>query len=313
MTTSRKGVMLSGKIVGMSGNAMRIREIYAAGRFGLSIEIFPPKTPDGDESLRKTLSELAPYAPAFVSCTYGAGGSTSKRTVEWCREIQEQYHLTATAHFTCAGSSREQLLEWLNFAVQAGIQNIMALRGDPPAGGGQFQPAEGGFRYAFELVTLIRSCFPDLGIGVAGYPEKHPEAPSLEVDVSHLRQKVEAGADAVFTQLFYENAHFYRFRELAQRQGIGVPIIPGIMPITEFARIKRITSLCGAYIPPALGARLEAVQDDKSAQFAIGVEYAIAQCRELLDQGVPGLHFYVLNRSDACRLILDALGFAPQN
>jgi methylenetetrahydrofolate reductase (NADPH) len=293
------------------GTAMRIRDIYAAGRFGLSIEIFPPKTPDGDAALRETLSELAPYHPAFVSCTYGAGGSTSKRTVEWCEEIQRHYHLTATAHFTCVGSSREQLLEWLHFAANAGIRNIMALRGDPPAGAAQFQPPAGGLNHAQELVALIRSHFPDMGIGVAGYPEKHPEAPSLEVDLAYLRQKVEAGADAVFTQLFYENSHFFRFRELAHRAGIRVPIIPGIMPITEFARIQRITSLCGAFIPPELASRLELVRDDKSAQFSLGVDYAIAQCRELLDQGVPGIHFYVLNKSAACRMILDALGMCP--
>lgn len=290
---------------------MRIRDIYTAGRFGLSIEIFPPKTPDGDDALRQTLADLAPYRPAFISCTYGAGGSTSKRTVEWCREIQERHLLTATAHFTCVGSTREQLLEWLQFASDAGVRNIMALRGDPPAGETNFRPAEGGLKHANELVSLVRERFPQLGIGVAGYPEKHPEAPSFESDLEHLRQKVAAGADAVFTQLFYDNSRFFRFREEVQRVGITVPIVPGIMPITEFARIKRISSLCGAFIPPDLAQRLETVQEDKRAQLEIGVEYAIAQCRELLAEGVPGIHFYVLNKSAACRLILDALGFAP--
>jgi len=291
---------------------MRIRDIYTAGRLGLSIEIFPPKTPDGDGALRETLTDLAPYRPAFISCTYGAGGSTSKRTVEWCQEIQQRHQLTATAHFTCVGSTREQLLDWLHFASQSGVKNIMALRGDPPAGETNFRPVEGGLRNANELVTLIREHFPQLGIGVAGYPEKHPEAPSFDIDLSNLRRKVDAGADAVFTQLFYENSRFLRFRELADTLGVKIPVIPGIMPITEFARIKRITSMCGAFIPPALGTKLEAVQEDKQAQFEIGVEYAIAQCRELLDQGVPGIHFYVLNKSAACRLILDALGLAPQ-
>ena len=288
---------------------MRIREIYQNGRFGLSIEIFPPKTPDGDAALRQTLTELAPYRPAFVSCTYGAGGSTSKRTVEWCREIQTKFGLTATAHFTCVGHTREELLDWLRFAVENGLENIMALRGDPPAGETEFRPAAGGLSYANELVSLIRSQFPELGIGVGGYPEKHPQAADPDIDLANLKRKVDAGADGVFTQLFFDNDCFFRFRERAQRAGIGVPIVPGIMPITEFARIKRITSMCGSSMPPQLAARLEAAQDDKEAQFEIGVEHAIEQCRDLRDQGVPGLHLYALNKSQACQRILDALNF----
>jgi methylenetetrahydrofolate reductase (NADPH) len=290
---------------------MRIPQIYAAGRFGLSFEIFPPKSSDGDEALRTTLADLAAYSPAFISCTYGAGGSTSKRTVEWCQEIQQRHGLTATAHFTCVGSTREQLLEWLRFARDSGVQNIMALRGDPPAGETSFRAVEGGLKHACELVALIREQFPEMGIGVAGYPEKHPEAPNLEADLQRLAEKVAAGADAVFTQLFYDNARYFRFREQAQRLGVRAPIVPGIMPITEFARIQRITSLCGAQIPPALSAQLEAAREDKRAQFELGVAYAIDQCRELLDQGVPGIHFYVLNKSAACRQILDALGLQP--
>jgi len=288
---------------------MRIRDIYSGGRFGLSIEIFPPKTPEGDESLRQTLRELAPFRPAFVSCTYGAGGSTSKRTVEWCREIQNELHLTSTAHFTCVGSTRDELVEWLKFAWSAGIRNIMALRGDAPAGQTEFKATEGGLKHANELVALIREHFPDMGIGVAGYPEKHPEAPSFDVDFQNLVRKIKTGADAVFTQLFFENANFFRFRDLLQRERLGVPVIPGIMPITEFARIQRITAMCGAIIPPSLASRLEAVKDDKPAQYEIGVEFAIAQCRELIDQGVPGIHLYVLNKSHAGLRILDALGF----
>ena len=289
---------------------MRICDIYTDGRFGLSIEIFPPKTTDGDDALRQTLADLAPYRPAFISCTYGAGGSTSKRTVEWCQEIQQRHQLTSTAHFTCVGSTREQLLEWLQFASDSGVTNIMALRGDPPAGETNFRAVDGGLQHANELVTLIRSHHPQLGIGVAGYPEKHPEASSFESDLQNLQRKVDSGADAVFTQLFYENAHFWQFCDECRRRGISVPIVPGIMPITEFARIKRITAMCGAYIPPSLAERLEAVQDDKQAQFDIGVDFAIAQCRELIDKGVPGIHFYALNKSAACRLILDALGLA---
>ncbi|REJ83280.1 MAG: methylenetetrahydrofolate reductase [NAD(P)H] [Planctomycetota bacterium] len=287
---------------------MRISEIYQPGEFGLSIEVFPPKTPKGDAALWETIERLTPYRPAFISCTYGAGGTTRLRTIDICREIQERFELPATAHFTCVGSSRDELREWLDSAAAAGIGNIMALRGDPPQGMEEFRPAEGGLTYANELVALIREQSKEFGIGVAGYPEKHQEAPDPETDLTNLKRKVDAGADAVFTQLFFVNENFFRFREAYEQAGIRVPLIPGIMPITEFARIKRITAMCGAIFPDELASRLEAVQDDKEAQFEIGVEHAIRQCRELIDAGAPGMHFYVLNKSQACERILDALG-----
>jgi methylenetetrahydrofolate reductase (NADPH) len=290
---------------------MRIGEIYGDGQCGVSIEIFPPRSPDGDEGLLRTLGRLAPYRPVFVSCTYGAGGSTRTRTVDWCVEIQKRFGLTATAHFTCVDTNRSQIEEWLDLATQSGIGNIMALRGDPPDGRKVFEPAVGGFRYATELVGFLRQRHPEIGIGVAGYPEKHPESPDPQADLEQLKRKVEAGADAVFTQLFYVNSSFLDFRDRYRKLGIRVPLIPGIMPITEFARIKRITSLCGATIPTDLAARLEAVKDDPQAQFEIGVDHAVTQCRELVEAGVPGIHFYVLNRSKACEIILDALGLAP--
>jgi methylenetetrahydrofolate reductase (NADPH) len=292
---------------------MRMRDIYQPGRCGLSIEVFPPKTEGGDAALWETIERLRRFSPQFVSCTYGAGGSTRTRTVEICRTIQQRFGLTATAHFTCVGSTRQELLDWLDFATRSGIHNIMALRGDPPQGTTEFRPPPGGLSHANELVELIRSVHPEVGIGVAGYPEKHPEAPDLQTDLRHLQRKVAAGADAVFTQLFFINRHFLEFRDLCAAAGITVPIIPGIMPITEFARIKRITSLCGAIIPDDLAARLEAAQDDKARQLDIGVEYAVAQCRELLSKGVAGLHFYVLNRSEATERILDALGWPPRS
>ena len=291
---------------------MRIGEIYQPGTFGLSIEIFPPKTADGDAALFEALNRLAAYRPAFFSCTYGAGGSTQSRTIDWCVEIQKTFHTTATSHFTCVGSTREELLEWLEKATACGIKNIMALRGDPPQGQETFQAVEGGLRYASELVELIRTHYPEMGIGVAGYPEKHQECPDAETDLRNLKRKVDAGADAVFTQLFYENANFFRFRDCYEKAGIRVPLIPGIMPITEFARIKRITQMCGAVFPETLAARLEAVQDDKDAQYKIGVEHAIEQCRELIAQGAPGIHFYVLNKSRACEEILNALDVCPK-
>ncbi|MBA3313090.1 MAG: methylenetetrahydrofolate reductase [NAD(P)H] [Planctomycetota bacterium] len=286
-----------------------LRDIYSDGRFGLSVEIFPPKTPAGDADLLATLEELSRYRPAFVSCTYGAGGSTRGRTIDWCRAIQERFGLPATAHFTCVGSCRAELLDWLREAQNAGVRNIMALRGDVPRGETTFQVADDGLRYAAELVRLIKQNFAGFGIGVAGYPEKHPEAQSIEIDREHLRQKVANGADAVFTQLFFVNRNFFRFRDAAAKAGIDVPIIPGIMPITSFDRIKRITAMCGAVFPGDLAGRLEDAKSDTDAQFKIGVEYAIEQCRGLIDAGVPGMHFYVLNRSQACSRIFDALGF----
>ena len=288
---------------------MRISEVYGE-RFGLSIEVFPPKSEQGDVALWETLERLQRFAPAFVSCTYGAGGTTRTRTIDICRTIQGRFGLTSTAHFTCVGSRREELLEWLGLAREGGIENIMALRGDPPRGEATFRPVEGGLRHANERLALIREHYPDVGIGVAGYPEKHPEAADAATDLANLKRKVDAGADAVFTQLFYSNENFLRFREACSAAGIGVPIVPGILPITESGRIKRIPPLCGAVARSELASRLESVQEDAAAQFEIGVEFAIEQCRELLEAGVPGMHFYVLNKSQACERILDALPLA---
>ena len=206
-------------------------------------------------------------------------------------------------------STRGELLDWLDTASTRSITNIMALRGDPPAGQTSFKAVDGGLRYANELVSLIREHFPKTGIGVAGYPEKHQECPDPQTDLDNLKRKVDAGADAVFTQLFFINRHFFEFQERCRQADIHVPLVPGIMPITSYARIKRITAMCGAIFPEDLAAKLEAVQDDDAAQFEIGVEHAIQQCRALIDSGVPGMHFYALNKSQACERILDALGF----
>lgn len=287
---------------------MRLGDLFRERDFVLSIEIFPPKTEKGETALAGHLERLTSFEPAFVSCTYGAGGSTRGKTLDWCRRIQDTFGRTATAHFTCVSSTRDDLIEWLEQARTADVHNIMALRGDPPEGQRQFSATEGGLQYANELVELIRDRFPDFGIGVAGYPEKHPEASDRDTDRRNLKRKVDAGADAVFTQLFYANENYFRFCDECQAEGIEIPIVPGIMPITEFARIKRITSMCGAVFPTELANRLEAVQDDKNAQFEIGVDYAINQCRELIDRGVPGIHFYVLNKSNACERILGELG-----
>jgi len=291
---------------------MQLNDIFSSSDFGLSIEIFPPKTEAGENALAKNLTRLVRYQPAFVSCTYGAGGTTQDKTLDWCDRLSSEFQQNTTAHFTCVGATREELVEWLNRAKERGVRNIMALRGDAPEGQDSFQAVEGGLTYANELVTLIRDHFGDqFGIGVAGYPEKHQEAPDEETDLANLKRKVDSGADAVFTQLFFNNDNFFRFRDRYQQAGINKPLIPGIMPITGFARIKRITAMCGAVFPEHLYQQLEAVQDDDQAQFEIGVEHAIKQCRELMDQGAPGIHFYVLNKSEACERILDALDIEP--
>lgn len=286
---------------------MQLSDVFSGEKFAVSIEIFPPKTDQGDQALRGHLQQLISYQPAFVSCTYGAGGSTRDRTLKWCREIQDDLQQTAVAHLTCVGSTRDELIELLATTAQSGIRNIMALRGDAPQGQDAFQAVDGGLQYANELVQLIREHHPDFGIGVAGYPEKHQEADSMESDLQNLKRKVDAGADAVITQLFFSNDCFLTFRDQCRKLGIEKPIVPGIMPITDYARIQRITSMCGSSFPDDLASRLAAVQDDKAAQLEIGVEHAVAQCEHLRAEGVPGIHFYALNKSDACRQILDAL------
>jgi methylenetetrahydrofolate reductase (NADPH) len=287
--------------------AASLSDHYQAGRFGVSFEIFPPKTAEGDEALWQAVASLATYKPAFISCTYGAGGSTRQRTLEMCEQITRRTGVDSTAHFTCLGGTVPELQEWLGWARQHGVKNIMALRGDPPAGQTDFQHTPGGLKYANELVELIKRVEPGFGIGVAGYPEKHAQAPSLAVDIDNLKRKVDAGADAVFTQLFYVNEHFFRFRDLCVRAGIRVPIVPGIMPILNFAQIQRITSMCGTELPSELSAQMSGAQDDKEAQLQIGIQHAIAQCRALKEGGAPGIHFYVLNRSQACEEILSSL------
>ncbi len=286
---------------------MRLSDVFSGDEFAVSIEIFPPKTARGDQALRGHLKQLIEYQPAFVSCTFGAGGSTQDRTVQWCQEIQNDLRRPAMAHLTCVGSTRDALIALLDSADQAGIHNIMALRGDAQEGQDEFKAVDGGLQYANELVELIREHHPDWGIGVAGYPEKHQEAPSMDIDLQNLKRKVDAGADVVVTQLFFTNDCFFSFRDRCMEVGINIPVVPGIMPITDYARIQRITSMCGSSFPGDLATRLQAVKDDKDAQLEIGVEHAVAQCEQLKAAGVPGIHFYALNKSDACRQILDAL------
>ena len=290
---------------------MHLADAYADDRFGLSFEIFPPKTDAGDAALRAELARLTEYDPAFISCTYGAGGSTAGRTLGWCRELREDFGQTVTAHFTCVGAGAGDLVgRGSSGARDAGVTNIMALRGDAPEEG-EWRPEEGGLRYANELVTFLRENFPEFGVGVAGYPEKHPECPDPETDLANLKRKVDAGADAVFTQLFFDNDHFLRWRDACGEAGVEVPIVPGVMPVTDFSRIKRITAMCGSSFPAEFAAALEDVKDDTLGQFEVGVDWAVTQCRELMGEGIPGVHFYVLNKAAATEQILDGMNLAP--
>jgi methylenetetrahydrofolate reductase (NADPH) len=283
---------------------MKFGEAYGGGKFGLSFEIFPPKTPAGEATLFAAVEELVAFRPSFVTCTYGAGGSTREQTLELTVAIRQRFGVSTAAHLTCVGSSHEDLRAWLRRAAAQRVENIVALRGDPPRGASQFVPVDGGPAHACELVALLRREFPHFGVAVAGYPETHQEAISPEADLAYLKEKVVAGADLVITQLFYNNRDFFDFRRRYQEAGIQVPLVPGILPIINYAQIQRITSLCGAKLPPALVAALQARRDDLQAELDIGVAYAIGQCRELLEAGVPGLHFYVLNKATATARIL---------
>ncbi len=289
---------------------MKFSEAYGSGKFGLSFEIFPPKTPAGDGPLFESVKALVAFRPSFVTCTYGAGGSTREKTLELTVAIRQQFGVSTAAHLTCVGSSNADLRAWLARAASQGVENIVALRGDPPQGESRFIPMDGGPAYANELVALIRHEFPHLAVAVAGYPETHQEATSPEADLAYLKRKVEAGAHVVITQLFYDNRDFFAFRRRYQQARIQVPLVPGILPIINYAQVQRITALCGAKLPPTLVAELEAKRDDPEAELEIGVAHAIRQCRALLEAGVPGLHFYVLNKATAPARILEALRLA---
>ena len=285
---------------------MRISDIYKSRSFGLSFELFPPKTDAGLEALFGHVTALLEHQPEFITCTYGAGGSTRDRTLEIVRSVKQRYGVPVASHLTCVGATADEIRQYLEAAREAEVDNIVALRGDPPQGETEFRPTAGGLRYANELVSLIRDEFPGFGIAVAGYPEKHQEAPSLDVDLENLKRKVDCGADAVITQLFYDNRDFLTFRQRCERLGIRVPIIPGLLPVINLNQIQRITSLCGARLPDAFVKRL-AEKDSEAWQFDVGVEFATRQVQELIDQGVPGVHFYVLNKSQATCRVLDAV------
>jgi methylenetetrahydrofolate reductase (NADPH) len=285
---------------------MKIKDLFVQGNPVFSFEFFPPKDDAGVVSLFATIKNLRELNPSFVSVTYGAGGSTRRKTVEITKRIKQETGIEAMAHLTCMGHSRAEIATILDEIEQAGIENVMTLRGDPPKGQADFVSHPDGFSHANELVDFIRSR-KRLCLGVAGYPEGHPEAPSKETDLSNLKRKVDAGADFIVTQLFFDNRDYFDFTARAHRAGIGLPVVPGIMPITDLAQIKRFTQLCGAKIPPSLLVELESVDGKKEAVIEVGIRYATKQCLELLRQGAPGIHFYTLNKSLSTRTILEGL------
>ena len=287
---------------------MKIVDLFGAGAPVISFEFFPTKTEEGVETLYRTVQELRPCRPSFVSVTYGAGGSTRDRTLELVARIQRDLGITTMAHLTCVGSTKDEIRDTLKRLHDSGIRNILALRGDPPKGETEFQAMAGGFAYATQLVSFIRDLGMDFCIGAACYPEGHVESADLETDLQHLVEKVEAGADFLVSQLFFDNDDYRAFVRRARSAGVDIPVVPGLMPVTNASQVERFTKMCGARIPQELYRRLRIVENDAAAVVATGVQWAVDQGRELLAQGAPGLHFYTLNRSSATLAVHAALG-----
>lgn len=274
-----------------------ISSLLAQSRPLRSLEFFPPRDDAGVETLRSTAGALKRIAPDFVSVTYGAGGSTRERTAQVSELLRRDFGFTVMPHLTCVGHSRAELLATADQLHAAGFRNIMTLRGDPPKGETTFTPSPDGLRYASDLVALLKSRHPDFCLGVGGYPEKHPEAPSLDSDLVHLKRKVDAGAAFITTQLFFDNTVYYRFVDRCRAAGINIPIVPGIMPVLSLRQIQRFTTMCGASLPPKLITRLEAAHDQPDILETVGIDWALTQIRDLLTQGAPGYHLYILNRA----------------
>jgi methylenetetrahydrofolate reductase (NADPH) len=285
---------------------MRVAELLVQRRPVFSFEFFPPKSDEGQQTLERTLEVLRDDAPDFVSMTYGAGGTTRSSTVELTRWIKQDLGIEAMAHLSCVGEPRERLVEILQQIEAAGVENVLALRGDPPRGETRWRPHPGGLHYSVELIRLIKDRF-DFCVGAACFPEVHPDAADRDSDLGYARAKQDAGAGFLITQLFFDNELYFDFVEDARAAGITVPIVPGIMPITNYGQIKRFTEMCGATIPGELERELNGRADDPEAVAELGVAYATLQCSDLLARGAPGIHFYTLNRSPSTRAILAAL------
>jgi len=271
-----------------------------------SFEFFPPKTEEGERNLRAALEALRPLEPDFASVTYGAGGSTRDKTIGLTKWLKQELGIETMAHLSCVGATREELITTLDGIADAGIENVLALRGDPPKGETEWRPHPGGLHYSTELAELISTRYP-FSVGAACFPEVHPEARDQASDLYFLKEKVDRGASFLITQLFFDNELYFEFVDQARAAGIDVPIIPGIMPITDLNQIKTITGMCGATIPESLLHQLELRAEHPDAVQDLGVSYATLQCAELLARGAPGIHFYTLNRSPATRAILSAL------
>jgi methylenetetrahydrofolate reductase (NADPH) len=288
---------------------LRISDLLAQGKRFISLEFFPPKDKEAWPAFFYEVGKLSQLEPLFVSVTYGAGGSTQANTLELVSRFSRDFGLNPMAHLTCVGASEEYLRSFLDGLVAAGVDNVLALRGDPPQGQADFKPENAAFQHASDLAGFIHAAYPELCIGVAGYPEKHPQAQSLEQDIDYLKLKVEKGGGFAITQLFFDNDHYFRFVERCRAKGIDVPILPGVLPILNLASVKRILSLCGATIPADYLARLEAANDQGGADAVreLGVEYAREQCRDLIARGAPGVHLYTLNKAQACLDIVRGL------
>ena len=289
---------------------MKISEILRRKRT-ISFEFYPPREEEGIPAVMRSMERLKEFSPDFVSVTYGAGGSTRRFTQDIAVKANEDPDVNVMAHITCAGQSRSQVNDALEDLRDAGIENVIALRGDPPRGETRFQTAPDGFSHATDLMEHIKSNF-SFGIAGACYPEGHVESRDPETDIEHTKRKIDAGADFLISQLFYDNTHFYRFLERVDKAGINVPIIPGVLPFLSTGQIRRFTSLCGATIPTELDARLERLSDDDDAVRALGIEHATQQVRDLWDNGVPGVHFYALNRSFSISRILRNLSLKAE-
>ncbi len=285
---------------------MKLPEFFRTSRPVVSFELFPPRTPKGLADLDERLPRLLELGPSFLTVTYGALGSTRERTLEIASRIRNHYGKDVAHHLTCVGATQSEIARIVAEIRDAGIDNVVALRGDPPQGETEFRPVPGGFRYANELVGHLRQ-HTDFGIAVAGYPEVHVEARDATVDLENLKRKTDAGADVVVTQLFYDNGDYRRFVERCRAAGITQPIVPGLMPILNVDQIKRITSMCGSKIPASLAAALEAVRDQPGKVHELAVQHTAAQARELLQEGVPGIHFYVLNQSTQIAEIMERI------
>ena len=282
-----------------------LKERFAENKPIFSVEFFPPKDEAGGKRMLQTAAQFEEHQPDFVSITYGAGGGTRATTLRYAKLLQEEHGFEVMPHLTCVGHTRDELLEILEEFAKAGFRNVMALRGDPPKGETTFKPVPGGLSYGSDLVSLIRNNFPDFGIGVGGYPEKHPEAESAEIDLQNLKTKVDAGADFITTQLFFDNAVYHHFVQRCRNAGIEIPVLPGLLPVLSIGQVRRFCAMCEAGLPAALeNTRENSAEED---QPAVGADWALGQVRDLLDKGAPGYHLYALNKSQSTLQILEGL------